>query len=185
MPFKFENCDIKDLIIVTPQVFLDNRGFFLESYKENKIFKNGINVKFKQDNYSKSSKGVLRGLHFQIKPYEQAKLVRCVKGKILDVAVDIRPKSETFKRYVMIELSEENKKMFFIPSGFAHGFVTLSDSAEIHYKTSEEYNPNFDRGIFWADEEINIDWNINFEPILSEKDLKQPRLRELSIKELE
>ena len=179
MPFEFEKQKIEDVILVKPKIFGDNRGFFAETYKKSEFFKNGIMVEFCQDNHSKSSKGVLRGLHYQKSPYEQAKLVRCSKGRIFDVAVDIRPDSKTFKQYVKVELSEENKYMLYIPAGFAHGFVALSDEVELIYKTSSEYNPNADCGIFWRDEDINIDWGIDFEPLLSEKDKHQPRLKEV------
>lgn len=170
MPFEFEQQKIKDIILVKPKCFGDSRGFFMESFKKSDFQKNGICCEFCQDNHSLSSKGVLRGLHYQIKPYEQAKLVRCVRGRIFDVAVDIRPNSETFGEYVKVELSDENKHMLFIPEGFAHGFVVLSEEAELLYKTSNEYAPLYERGIFWADKDINIDWGIEFEPILSEKD---------------
>lgn len=179
MPFEFERQKIKDVILVTPKVFGDNRGFFMESYKKSEFFVNGIDVEFNQDNHSKSTKGVLRGLHYQQEPYGQAKLVRCSKGRIYDVAVDIRPKSPTFGQYVKVELSEENKKMLYIPVGFAHGFVALSDEVEILYKASGEYNLQADRGILWNDPDINIDWGIDFEPILSEKDKMQPKLKEV------
>ena len=179
MPFEFEKQSIKDVILVKPKVFGDNRGFFMESYKKSEFFRNGITTEFCQDNYSKSCAKVLRGLHYQEAPYAQAKLVRCVKGRIYDVAVDIRPESKTFGKYIKVELSEENKYMLYMPEGFAHGFVVLSDTAEIHYKTSNEYSAAFDRGIFWADEDINIDWGIDFEPILSDKDKVQPRLCEV------
>ena len=179
MPFEFEKQKIEDVILVKPKIFGDNRGFFAETYKKSEFFKNGIMVEFCQDNHSKSSKGVLRGLHYQKSPYEQAKLVRCSKGRIFDVAVDIRPDSKTFKQYVKVELSEENKYMLYIPAGFAHGFVALSDEVELIYKTSSEYNPNADCGILWRDEDINIDWGIDFEPLLSEKDKHQPRLKEV------
>ncbi len=180
MPFEFEKQAIKDVILVKPKVFGDNRGFFMESYKKSEFFKNGITVEFNQDNHSKSTKGVLRGLHYQTKEYAQAKLVRCSKGRIYDVAVDIRPNSKTFGKYVKVELSEENKNMLFIPAGFAHGFVVLSDEAELLYKASGEYNPSADRGVLWCDEDINIDWEIDFEPILSEKDKIQPKLKDIN-----
>ena len=185
MPFEFEKQKIEDVILIKPKVFLDNRGFFMESYKKSDFFKNGIEVEFDQDNYSKSKAKVLRGLHFQKKPYEQKKLVRCLKGRIYDVAVDIRPKSETFLKYVKVELSEENKNMLYIPEGFAHGFVVLSSEAELLYKTAGEYNKEADYGIFWADEDINVDWGVDFEPILSEKDKAQPRFCQIDKKELE
>ena len=178
MPFEFERQKIKDVILVKPKVFGDNRGFFLESYKKSDFAANGINVEFNQDNHSKSSARVLRGLHYQKAPYAQAKLVRCSRGKIYDVAVDIRPESETFGQYVKVELSEENKNMLFIPEGFAHGFVVLSYEAELLYKASGEYAPDADCGIIWNDKDINIDWGIDFEPILSEKDSKQLTLKE-------
>lgn len=157
MPFEFEPQRIKDVILVKPKVFGDNRGFFMETYKKSEFFANGITVEFNQDNHSKSKAHVLRGLHYQQAPYEQAKLVRCGRGRIYDVAVDIRPDSETFGQYVKVELSEENKHMLFIPKGFAHGFVVLSDEAELLYKASGEYNPSADRGILWSDKDINID----------------------------
>ena len=181
MPFEFERQKIQDVILVKPKVFGDNRGFFMESYKKSEFFENGITVEFNQDNHSKSAKNVLRGLHYQEPPYEQAKLVRCSKGKIYDVAVDIRPNSPTFGQYVKVELSEDNKNMLYIPKGFAHGFVTLTDEVEILYKASGEYRPEADRGILWCDEDIDIDWGIDFEPILSEKDKNQPRLIEVKM----
>ena len=184
MPFEFEKQKIEDVILIKPKVFGDNRGFFLESYKKSDFFNNGIKDEFNQDNHSKSTKGVLRGLHYQIAPFGQAKIVRCTKGKIYNVAVDIRPNSKTFGKYVKVELSQDNKHMLYIPTGFAHGFVALSDVAEILYKASGEYNPNADRGILWCDKDINIDWEINFEPILSEKDKVQPKLSEINKEEI-
>ena len=179
MPFEFERLRIEGVILVKPKVFGDNRGFFMESYKKSEFIAGGINTEFRQDNHSKSSKGVLRGLHYQAPPFEQAKLVRCTRGKIYDVAVDIRKNSKTFGEYIRVELSEENKHMLYIPEGFAHGFVVLSDEAELLYKTSNEYAPSVDRGIRWNDEDLNIDWGIDFEPVLSEKDKKQPLLKEI------
>lgn len=184
MSFEFERQKIKDIILVKPKVYEDERGFFLESYKKSDFVKNGIDVEFNQDNHSKSTARVLRGLHYQAKPYGQAKLVCCCRGRIYDVAVDIRPNSETFGQYVKVELSEENKHMSFIPEGFAHGFVVLSDEAELLYKASGEYAPSADRGVLWSDKDINIDWGIDFEPILSEKDKVQPRLCEINKEEL-
>ena len=184
MPFEFIKQEIEDVILIKPKVFGDNRGFFMESYKKSDFSKNGIKVEFNQDNHSKSIKHVLRGLHYQASPYSQAKLVRCSKGRIYDVAVDLRPNSKTFKKYIKAELSEENKNMLFIPEGFAHGFVVLSDEVEILYKASGEYNPLADRGILWNDKDINIDWEIDFEPILSDKDKNQPKLSEINLGEL-
>ena len=184
MPFEFEKQKIEDVILVKPKVFGDSRGFFMESYKKSDFFANGIDVVFNQDNHSKSTKGVLRGLHYQANPYGQAKLVRCSKGRIYDVAVDIRPDSKTFGQYVKVELSEENKHMLYIPVGFAHGFVALTDEVELLYKASGEYAPQADRGIIWNDKDINIDWEIDFEPLLSEKDQKQPSLSKINLEEL-
>lgn len=184
MPFEFERQNIEDVILVMPKVFGDNRGFFMETYKKSDFVANGIDVEFTQDNHSKSTKGVLRGLHYQAKPYGQAKLVRCSKGRIYDVAVDIRKNSKTFGQYVKIELSEDNKNMLYIPAGFAHGFVALSDEVEIIYKASGEYAPQADRGILWCDKEINIDWGIDFEPILSDKDKYQSELSGINKEEL-
>lgn len=184
MPFEFEKQKIEDLILVKPKIFGDNRGFFMESYKKSEFVKNGIDIDFIQDNHSKSTSKVLRGLHYQAKPYGQAKLVRCIKGRIYDVAVDLRKNSKTFGQYVKVELSQENKFMFYIPVGFAHGFVVLSDEAEILYKTSNEYNPSSDRGLLWSDKDINIDWQIDFQPILSEKDKIQPKFKDLNIEEV-
>ena len=178
MPFVFEKQRIEDVILIKPKVFGDNRGFFMESYKKSEFFANGIDIEFNQDNHSKSSKGVLRGLHYQAAPYGQAKIVRCVKGRIYDAAVDIRQNSKTFGQYVKVELSEENKQMLYIPIGFAHGFVALTDEVEILYKASGEYAPQADRGILWNDPDINIDWEIDFEPILSDKDRRQPLLQQ-------
>lgn len=184
MPFEFEKQKIEDVILVKPNVFGDNRGFFMETYKKSAFFENGITAEFVQDNHSKSTKGVLRGLHFQAKPFGQAKLVRCTRGRIFDVAVDIRKNSKTFGQYVKVELSEENKNMLYIPNGFAHGFVALTDKVELMYKTSGEYAPSADRGILWNDKDINIDWNIDFQPILSEKDKVQPNLKDINKEEL-
>lgn len=184
MPFEFEKQKIEGVILVKPKVFGDNRGFFMETYKKSDFFANGITEEFVQDNHSKSTKGVLRGLHYQAKPYGQAKLVRCSKGRIYDVAVDIRKESNTYGQYVKVELSEENKHMLFIPNGFAHGFVALTDEVELLYKTGGEYTPSADRGILWSDEDINIDWEIDFEPILSEKDKVQQKFKDINKEEL-
>ena len=184
MPFEFIRQDIEDVILVRPKVFEDNRGFFLESYKKSDFVANGIDIDFVQDNHSKSVKGTLRGLHYQINPFAQAKLVTCLKGIIYDVAVDIRLNSKTFGQYVGVELTEENKQMLYIPDGFAHGFVVRSEIAEISYKVGCEYNPKADRGILWSDKDINIDWNLDFEPVLSEKDRALPLLQDINKEEL-
>ena len=184
MPFEFVNLKISDVILVKPRVFEDSRGFFMESYKQSEFKKNGIIVDFVQDNHSKSTKGVLRGLHYQTNPKAQAKLVRCSKGKIFDVAVDLRANSKTFGKWVGEILSEENKHMLFIPEGFAHGFVVLSDEAELIYKASDEYSPQNDKGIKWNDPDININWGIDFDPIISEKDSNQPYLKNVCKEDL-
>ena len=184
MPFEFKRLRIKDVILVTPKVFGDSRGFFMEAYKKSEFAKNGIDVDFNQDNHSKSTKGVLRGLHYQAKPHAQAKLVRCSKGKIFDVAVDLRENSPTFKQWVGEILSEENKNMLFIPAGFAHGFVVLSDEAELLYKASNEFDLPSDRGVRWNDPEINVQWPIDFKPLVSEKDNNQPFLKDINLKEI-
>ncbi len=179
MPFEFKRLAIPDVILVIPKVFDDERGFFLESYKKSEFAKNGINIEFNQDNHSKSTKGVLRGLHYQLAPKAQAKLVRCPNGAIFDVAVDIRKNSPYFGKWVGEKLTAENKHMLYIPEGFAHGFVVLSETAELLYKASNEYSKEHDRGILWNDPDININWGIDFEPILSEKDKIQPRLKDI------
>lgn len=179
MGFEFIKQEIPEVVLIKPKVFGDNRGFFMEIYKKSEFYANGIEIEFNQDNHSKSTAHVLRGLHFQKAPYGQAKIVRCTRGRIYDVAVDIRPESKTFGKYVKIELSEDNKQMLFIPEGFAHGFVVLSEEAELNYKASGEYAPQADCGVIWNDKDINIDWEIDFEPILSEKDTKQKTLKEL------
>lgn len=184
MPFEFEKLEIEGVILVKPRVFGDNRGFFMESYKKSEFFQNSINLEFVQDNHSKSAKGVLRGLHYQAQPKVQAKLVRCVKGKVYDVVVDLRPDSKSFGKWLKVELSDKNNYMLFIPEGFAHGFVVLSDEAELLYKTSTEFSPELDRGLLWCDEDININWDIDFEPVLSEKDKFQPRFKEINKEEL-
>lgn len=184
MPFEFKALDIEDVILITPKVFVDDRGFFEESYKKSEFKANGIDDDFVQDNHSKSTKGVLRGLHYQANPKAQAKLIRCISGKILDVAVDIRKNSPTFGQWVSSVLSADNKKMLYIPSGFAHGFCVLSDVAEILYKTSSEYCPQNDRGILWNDPEIAINWGLEVDPILSEKDKIQPKLKDVKVEDL-
>lgn len=175
MPFKFSNTPIAGLLIVEPAVFKDERGFFLESYKESDFKSNGIDVVFKQDNHSVSKKNVLRGLHFQLSPAGQGKLVRVIKGSVWDVAVDIRRSSNTFLKWHAVELSADNGAMLWIPEGFAHGFVSLSDDTHLVYKCTEEYNPRLDSGIKWDDSEINIRWPIN-NPLVSDKDAQLPYL---------
>ncbi|OGH96508.1 MAG: dTDP-4-dehydrorhamnose 3,5-epimerase [Candidatus Melainabacteria bacterium GWF2_32_7] len=178
MPLEFKKLDIPEVILIKPKVFSDSRGFFAETYKYSEFRQNGIPQIFVQNNHSKSSKGVLRGLHYQKNPKVQAKLVKCIRGEIFDVAIDIRKGSPSFGKWVGVILSEDNKEMLFIPEGFAHGFLVLSDDAEIIYSVTEEYSPENDRGIRWDDPEIGINWQIdNF--IISEKDLKQPLLKDI------
>ena len=166
---KINKTFIEDLLIIDPQLFKDDRGFFYESYNKNNL---DINIVFVQDNESKSYKGVIRGLHFQAPPFEQTKLVRCVSGNILDVAVDLRTNSKTYGKSFSIELSSENNKQLFIPKGFAHGFQVLSETAIVNYKVDNFYNSKSDSGIIWNDKDLSIDWNLDIKPLLSEKDLK-------------
>ena len=180
--FKKIETSIKDVYIIEPTVFGDNRGYFMETYSDAEFAEIGLNYNFVQDNQSKSSKGVLRGLHFQ-KENTQAKLVRCIKGEVFDVAVDLRPGSTTYGKWEGVILSEENKKMFMIPRGFAHGFLVLSDEAEFTYKCDDIYNPNAEGGLAWNDKDVNIDWPLGDMKIgdllTSEKDAKWPSLEEL------
>lgn len=166
---------IEGLIVIEPRVFDDARGYFFESYQKEKYTQAGINVDFVQDNESKSSYGVLRGLHYQVEPKGMSKLLRVVSGKILDVVVDIRKESETYGHHFSVELSAENKRQLFVPKGFAHGFVVLSGTTIVNYKCDEYYSKEHETGILWNDPKLNIDWQIPVEAaILSEKDTKQP-----------
>jgi dTDP-4-dehydrorhamnose 3,5-epimerase len=179
-----ETTPIKDLIIINPTIYNDERGYFYESYNQRFFREKGIYTNFVQDNQSYSTKNVLRGLHFQTMA-PQAKLVRCIVGEIYDVVVDLRKSSETYKQWFGIKLSEENKKMMFVPKGFAHGFLTLSEHAVFHYKCDELYMPTTDGGINFKDEELNIDWLVDInELIISEKDRVLPRLADIE-KELQ
>jgi dTDP-4-dehydrorhamnose 3,5-epimerase len=165
--------------IIEPKVFDDHRGWFMETYSEAVFKAAGIEISFIQDNQSFSAaKGTLRGLHYQLNPKAQTKLVRCTKGGIFDVAVDIRKGSPSFGKWFGIELSIDNKRQLFIPKGFAHGFVTLTDDVEVQYKVDELYAPKCDRGIIWSDPAIGIDWPIDISPILSVKDENTPPLSE-------
>jgi len=168
---KFIKTDIPEVIIIEPAVFGDSRGYFLESFNQKQFEANIGPITFVQDNESKSSKGVLRGLHFQNPPYNQAKLVRCIEGEVLDVAVDLRKDSPTYRKYVAVNLSGDNKRQLFVPRGFAHGFVVLSETATFAYKVDNDYAPDHDSGIAWNDKEINVDWQIDASLIqLSGKD---------------
>ena len=170
---------IEGVVIIEPRIFKDSRGYFFESFSQNEFENKVHKINFVQDNESMSSYGVMRGLHFQRPPYAQSKLVRCVKGRVLDVAVDIRKGSPTFGQHVAVELSEENHRQFFIPRGFAHGFAVLSDMAVFPYKCDNFYHPEADGGISIKDETLGIDWKIPMnEAILSDKDLKHSCLRD-------
>jgi len=171
---KFTRKVIPDVVICEPQVFGDDRGYFVETFREDKLEDFlGYKIEFCQENESKSSYGVLRGLHYQLSPHAQTKLVRVIRGKVLDVAVDIRKGSLTFGKHVAVELTQENKKQLLIPRGFAHGFVVLSEEATFAYKVDNYYNPECDRGIAFDDKSLNIDWGIKIEEMkLSEKDKK-------------
>lgn len=174
----FQELNIKGLFLITPKVFEDDRGFFLESYNKKIFEENGIDIDFIQDNHSRSSKGVLRGLHFQRPPFAQDKLVRVTRGEVFDVAVDLRHDSETFGKWEGVTLSEDNKQMFLIPKGFAHGFLVVSDTADFQYKVSNLYSKEHDGGVKWDDPAIGIEWPLE-NVVLSEKDKKQPLLGEL------
>ena len=168
--------DVLDVYILEPKVFGDSRGWFMESWSERAFAEAGLEYKFVQDNHSFSAqRGILRGLHFQKGEAAQAKLVRCTSGAVLDVTVDMRKGSPTYKKWVAVELSAENKRQLLIPRGFLHGFLTLTDNVEFLYKTDNFYNYEADRNILWNDPDINVDWGIS-NPILSEKDAKAPRL---------
>ena len=181
--FKFTETGIEGMFVVEPTVFEDNRGFFMETFQENDFKEAGYDLKFVQDNQSKSSKGVLRGLHLQLK-YPQGKLVRVIKGEVFDVGVDLRGDSPTYGKWFGAVLSEENKKQLYIPPKFAHGFVVLSDEAELLYKCTEFYHGEDESGIKWDDEDIGIDWPLDGidEIILSEKDKEWKSFRESQIK---
>lgn len=171
--------DLDGVVIIEPRIFNDDRGYFFESFSERDFFANVREIHFVQDNESKSSYGVLRGLHFQKPPFAQSKLVRVIKGAVLDVAVDIRVGSPTFGKYVAVELSADNHRQFFIPRGFAHGFSVLSDEVIFQYKCDNFYAPQYEGAIAWNDPSLNIDWRIPADNVvLSEKDKKHPLLKD-------
>jgi len=179
---QFLPTEIEDLVLIKPEIFKDQRGYFMESYNQKTFMAHGINAEFVQDNISSSVKGTLRGLHYQIKSHAQGKLVRVTRGIVFDVAVDLRKNSPTFAQWVGIELSEDNKYCLFIPPGFAHGFYVLSDMAEFTYKCTAFYDPRAERGIIWNDPDININWPVvNNNIILSEKDKQFPGLNKADI----
>lgn len=181
--FKRIETGIEDLVVVEPTIFGDHRGFFMESYSKRDFEEIGLFMEFVQDNHSKSKKGVFRGLHFQTQ-MNQGKLVRVVAGSVLDVAVDLRRDSDTFGKWYIVELSAENKKMFYVPEGFAHGFITLEDETEFQYKCTNYYAPEYDSGIIWNDETLNIDWQLEKYGLsketllLSDKDKKLQTFKE-------
>lgn len=171
--------NIEHVLVIEPELFGDHRGWFTETYNEAKFREAGIDITFVQDNHSYSAaRGTLRGLHYQLNPKAQTKLVRCTRGAIFDVAVDIRIGSPNFGKWFGLELSAENKKQLLVPAGFAHGFMTLTEDVEVQYKVNELYAPEFDRGIAWDDPQIGIKWPMNITPILSAKDEKAPELNE-------
>jgi dTDP-4-dehydrorhamnose 3,5-epimerase len=173
--------EIKDVLIIEPDVFQDSRGWFFESYNKLKLKDLGIDIDFIQDNHSFSiAKGTLRGLHLQNSPHAQSKLVRCIRGAVLDVAVDVRKDSPTYKKWVSALLTEENKKQLFIPKGFAHGFITLTDNVEFEYKVDNYYNKQSERTIRFDDKDIGIDWRID-NPILLDRDASAPLLKDCDI----
>jgi dTDP-4-dehydrorhamnose 3,5-epimerase len=180
MAFRFQRFHIPGVILIEPQTMRDQRGFFMEMYKRSEFVANGIADEFVQDNYSHSVRGVLRGLHYQKHPQAQGKLVMVLKGKVFDVAVDIRKGSPTYGQWVGAILSDENFHIFYIPVGFAHGFCVLSEEADFVYKVTAEYAPELDRGILWNDPAIGIEWPIA-EPVLSSKDVQLPPLQEADI----
>ena len=175
MPFTFKPLAIPAVVLITPRAFPDDRGFFLESYKESDFKAAGIREQFVQDNHSRSTRGVLRGLHFQRHPHAQGKLVRVTSGSVWDVAVDLRSSSPTFRQWVAAELSAENHQMLYVPPGFGHGFVTLSETADFLYKCTAEYAPESDAGIRWDDPKIGIVWPLK-DVLVSEKDRQLPML---------
>ncbi len=180
---KFIRTKIEDVVIIEPAVHGDHRGYFVETFRQDKLEDFlGFKLNFCQDNESKSSYGVLRGLHYQMPPFSQTKLVRVIEGNVLDVAVDIREGSPTFGNHVAVELTGENKRQLFVPRGFAHGFVVLSDSATFAYKVDNYYSPENDRGIAFDDPSIGIDWIVEREKLnLSQKDTKQPLLKDAQL----
>ena len=181
MPFEFKQTPLEGVLIIQPRKFGDDRGFFMETYKKSDFEAAGINEEFCQDNHSFSSKGVLRGLHFQSAPHAQGKLVRVVKGAVWDVAVDLIPGSPTYGQHFGLELTEENGTMLYIPPGFGHGFVTLQNSTHFLYKCTAEYAPESDGGVKWDDPDLAVEWPLepNQEPLVSEKDAVLPYLKDI------
>jgi dTDP-4-dehydrorhamnose 3,5-epimerase len=178
LPFTFEKTSLDGVILIKPKVFGDERGFFMEAFSSKDFHSAGLNMKVVQINHSRSVKGVLRGLHFQRPPFEQAKLVRCIRGEILEVAVDIRPNSASYGRHLSTSLSDSNRCLVYVPRGFAHGFLVLSDVAEVEYAVDTPYSPDHEGGVIWSDPDLAIKWPIEA-PILSERDKTWPVLRDI------
>ena len=176
MPFSFKKLETPEVLLVESKAFTDERGYFMESFRESAFVSNGIKTKFVQDNFSRSVKGVLRGLHYQKNPQAQAKLVMVLQGEIFDVAVDIRKGSPTYGKWVSQILSDKNHRLLYIPEGFAHGFCVLSDSADVLYKVNSEYSPEHERGILWNDADLAIKWPVD-KPVMIKKDLEVPVLK--------
>lgn len=177
MPFEFTRSEIPEVILIDVHAFKDERGFFKETYKQSEFVKNGITHSFVQDNHSRSKRGILRGLHYQKRPAAQAKLITVVRGEIFDVAVDIRKGSPNYGRWVGENLSQEDHRLLYIPEGFAHGYLVLSEEADVVYKATSEYSPEDERGIVWNDPQLSIQWPIK-NPILSAQDARHPTLGE-------
>jgi dTDP-4-dehydrorhamnose 3,5-epimerase len=176
MPFYFSSCAIPEVLVIETQVIADDRGFFMETYKQSEFAAHGIGGPFNQCNQSKSAHGTLRGLHYQKNPKAQAKLVRALRGEVYDVAVDLRRGAPTYGKWVGVTLSEKNKKALYVPTGFAHGFCVISEEAEVFYSTNNEYSPEYEAGVLWSDPELAIAWPIT-EPRLSTRDRTWPPLR--------
>ena len=180
MPFIFQRLNIPEVMLIEPKIYKDERGFFMETFKKSEFAANGILDEFIQDNLSHSTKGILRGLHYQKNPAAQAKLVMVLKGEVFDVAVDIRKGSPTYGKWVALTLSDKKFQMLYIPKGFAHGFCVLSEETDFVYKVTSEYAPECDRGVLWNDPNIGVEWPIS-QPILSAKDIKLPLLKDADI----
>ena len=177
MPFSFQRLEVPDVVLIEPKLFEDRRGFFMETYHQGDFEKAGILQAFVQDNHSRSQKGVLRGLHFQKEPFAQGKLVRCIRGSVFDLAVDVRKGSATYGKWVGVTLSEESRCILWIPRGFAHGYLVLQDGTEILYKTDNFYSPGHEQGIIWNDPDLSIRWPLE-DPIISDKDRIFPCLKD-------
>jgi dTDP-4-dehydrorhamnose 3,5-epimerase len=175
----FKPLELQGLVLIEPKILTDSRGYFFESYHEKRFADNGLHLNFVQDNESCSAKGVLRGFHFQVPPFDQGKLVRVIKGSVMDVIVDIRRNSSTYGKHLKVLLDDKDRKMLWIPSGYAHGFLSLEDDSVFVYKCTNVYNKESEKGILWNDAELGVDWGID-NPLVSDKDLELPRLKDLA-----